>query len=87
MLTINSQIIENEIVYEVLADNTLIVVDYLGSATEVVVPEIVEGKTVTEIGESAFEDTISLEKIDLPDTILVIGKRAFKGCSNLSSMY
>ena len=41
--------------------------------------------TVTAIGDDAFAGK-SLSSIDLPDTIEVIGERAFKGCSNLSTM-
>ena len=63
------------------------VVSYAGNSASVVIPEVVDGKTVTQIGEGAFEENTALESIDLPDTITIIGKRAFKGCSNLSQMF
>ena len=81
------QIVADDVVYETLTNTTLTVADYLGSASSLVIPEIVQGMTVTEIGEGAFEGNQTLVEIDLPDTITVIGKRAFKNCSNLSSMY
>jgi hypothetical protein len=38
------------------------------------------------IGESAFEGDEKLKEINLPSTVTVIGKRAFKNCVNLSKM-
>ena len=60
-------------------------VRYRENEATVVVPETYHDKTVTVIGESAFEGK-DLTSIDLPDTITVIGKRAFAGCTNLSEM-
>ena len=50
------------------------------------VPETFEGYTVTVIGECAFENKTFIECIDLPDTITVIKRRAFAGCTNLREM-
>ena len=85
-LTVSSDLTVDEVVYAKLEDNTLSVKSYLGSASSVVIPETVEGMTVTAIGESAFEGNTSLASIDLPDTVTVIGKRAFAGCTSLSVM-
>ena len=60
---------------------------YNGSASSVVIPEQVMGLTVVRIGDSAFEGNTTLTSIDLPDTIQVIGQRAFAGCTNLSDMH
>jgi hypothetical protein len=64
----------------------VIVKKYSGTAASVVVPAVVEGLPVVEIGASAFEGNTELVAIDLPDTIEVIGARAFANCTNLSSM-
>ena len=48
-------------------------------ASVLVVPE-----GVTSIGESAFANRISLEKITLPETLVTIDSFAFYGCKNLS---
>ena len=79
-------IIINEITYEPIDSQNCRVVSYSGSATSLVIPQTVEGYTVTEIGEEAFMDKTFLASIDLPDTITVIRARAFKGCTNLSEM-
>jgi uncharacterized protein involved in tellurium resistance len=86
-LTIESHdFTENDITYTKLSDTTCAVVKYNGSASSVIVPETVNGLTVVEIGESAFEGNTSLQSIDLPDSITVIRKAAFKGCTNLGEM-
>jgi len=53
---------------------------------ELTVPDTVEGKPVVAIKEDAFNGDEYLETIHLPDTIEVIGARAFKGCTNLANM-
>ena len=85
-LTIDNMFIVNEITYMIQEDGTLLVKAYSGSSSSVVVPEKVEGMTVTKIGDSAFENNHVLVSIDLPDTITVIGKRAFANCTQLTTM-
>ena len=79
------EIVIEGVVYE-LIDDVMTVTGYRGTADDVVVQETVEGHTVTVIGEGAFENKTSISQIDLPDTIVLIRKRAFAGCSNLSNM-
>ncbi len=83
---VNSQVIMSEIVYQDIDSNTVRVAAYYGSKSELTIPETYYGKTVVEIGPSAFENHSELISIDLPDTITVIGARAFAGCSSLSTM-
>ena len=64
----------------------LTLVKYNGSDASVSVPDAVQGMTITIIGESAFMDNKTLVSIDLPDTVVVIEARAFKGCTSLSKM-
>lgn len=78
------EIVIEGVVYK-LIDGMMTVIDYRGSADEVVVEEFVEGHTVTVIGESAFEGS-SIKSIDLPNTIRQIQKRAFADCSNLTRL-
>jgi hypothetical protein len=70
----------------VIGDGTVEVKSYDGSAASVTIPQTVEGYTVTAIGEGAFEGNTALVSIDLPDTIEVIGARAFKNCTSLTTM-
>ncbi len=41
--------------YSVLADGTVEITGYTGSATEIEIPAAIDGKSVTSIGNSAFE--------------------------------
>ena len=81
-----NEIILDEVTYTINEDNTLTVKTYVGTASSVTIPQTVNGMTVTKIGEAAFEGNNNLHSIDLPDTIVVIGKAAFKNCSNLREM-
>ena len=59
---------------------------YKGSAKSVTIPSKILKVAVTEIGASAFEGNQHLEVINLPDSIKVIGAKAFKNCKNLKNM-
>ena len=48
--------------------------------------EVVIGKTVTEIGNNAFEDCTNLSNVTIPDSVSVIGEASFAGCSALDTV-
>ena len=73
--------------FELDQDGNLTVIGYTGNAATVTVPQSFEGHTVTAIGECAFENKAFIESIDLPDTITVIMRRAFAGCTSLRDMH
>ena len=55
---------------------------YFGEGeSTLVLPTEVEGLPVTRIGEKCFEDHDEIEAVVLPETLKVIGYRAFYGCS------
>ena len=88
-LTVNAavtEIVADEVTYTITGETTVEVKSYAGSEASVTVPETVEGYTVTAIGESAFEGNTALVSIDLPNTIEVIGQRAFANCTSLTTM-
>ena len=60
--------------------------DYIGSATEVVIPEKIEGYPVTSIGDGAFFNCFSLTNITIPDSVTSIGDDAFFQCYSLTSI-
>ena len=80
------EIIVDNITYEIITETTCRVTSCANNFASITIPETVEGMTVVEIGPSAFEGNSNLTSIDLPDTITIIGKRAFAGCTNLSRM-
>lgn len=50
------------------------------------IPEIIEGYTVTDIGDSAFKECVGLTGITIPDTVSKIGCHAFDGCTKLEKI-
>ncbi|QOR36866.1 Ig-like domain-containing protein [Clostridium sp. 'deep sea'] len=55
--------------------------------SEVEIPATLGSSTVTSIGELAFKNNTALTKVTLPKSIIHIGKDAFTGCTNLTSVY
>jgi hypothetical protein len=53
----------------------------------IIIPKEYEGKPVTGIGAWAFQDSISIEEVCLPDTIKNIGQNAFNSCNNLVTTF
>jgi len=51
---------------------------YTGTSIHVVIPETIEGESVTSIGARAFEDS-GIKDIWLPPTVVSIGESAFEG--------
>lgn len=75
-VTISLCIIRNDVEYMPITSTTCAVVSYSGAATNLVIPQTVEGMTVKEIGAEAFMNNTNLVSIDLPDTITAIRARA-----------
>ncbi len=60
--------------------------DYGKTLTEIEIPDKIDGKTVTTIGEDAFFDNQTVSKIVLPNTITDIGRGAFYKCTALKQI-
>ena len=65
---------------------SIVITGYTGGDSVVVIPETIEGKSVTHIAEGAFADKTFMEAISIPNTVGSIGNGAFKGCKGLKSM-
>ena len=65
---------------------TVTITGYTGGETVVVIPDTIEGAPVTAIGKDAFVDKTTIKGLSIPDTVTTIGKGAFKGCKNMTSM-
>ena len=65
-------------------------VRYIGSSTEVIIPEFIEHKgeniPVTTIGDYAFSGCNNLTSVAIPSSVTTIGYSAFSGCSSLTSV-
>lgn len=51
-----------------------------------IIPEKVNGYTVTEIGACAFEEIDFIESVEIPDSVTYIGSSAFSGCLKLKNI-
>lgn len=70
---------------ELVEENTVRIIGYLGEGPVVEVPETVLGLTVVSIGSEAFAQP-GIEEIILPDTVTALEAYAFKDCSDLRSI-
>ncbi|MCI8483451.1 MAG: leucine-rich repeat protein [Lachnospiraceae bacterium] len=59
---------------------------YVGTETEITIPERIDGKPVYEIGNFAFEYNSFISKVKIPDTMVCIGKGAFYSCKKLQEV-
>ncbi len=53
---------------------------------DVVIPSVINGITVTEIGDGVFKGLADLESVEIAETVKIIGKEAFANCKNLVSV-
>ena len=67
-------------IYEESADGTLRITGYEGSEGDVTVPAVIEGKTVSGIGDGALAGKQGLYTIQVPEGITSIGLGAFSNC-------
>ena len=74
---------ESDYEYDILPEDTVVITKYLGEQTLVFVPEMLDGKAVSIIGEGAFQGNGSVEQIVLPQGIKRIEAQAFACCANL----
>ena len=72
--------------YSVLDDGTVEITGYSGSAEKVDIPEMIDGRSVTSIGEDAFNYCISLTSVKIPNSVTSIGGGAFGQCVSLTNI-
>jgi len=72
--------------YTINADNaTITITGYTGPAGAVVIPPTIDGKTVTGIGDYAFDSSDSPTSVTIGNNITNIGNYAFNQCAILRS--
>lgn len=82
-------IADNGLLYAQLNDGTLSCIGLAPenrNPTSVTIPETVQDKPVTEIGESAFDDEDTIESLTVGENVAIIRKGAFVHCNNLRDL-
>ena len=59
---------------------------YTGNGSAVTIPSVIDGVTVTAIGNDAFSYNASLTSTNIPNTVTSIGAQAFMNCIRLTSV-
>ena len=78
--------------YEELNDGTVEITKFVSSSsTDIELPSVIDGKSVTSIGDSAFDafnidNCSNLTSIIIPDSVTRIGDYAFEDCTSLTSI-
>lgn len=72
--------------YRTLDNSSVKIIRYTGDQKIINIPETLEGKTVTEIGEETFLSRDSVTEITIPKSVIRIGSRAFLNCSALEKI-
>lgn len=75
-----------QFLYYTESNDEITITDCDTSATEIVIPEKINGKPVTSIGDEAFYGCTGLTSITIPDGVTSIGNYAFDGCTDLTSI-
>lgn len=72
--------------YVPLSDTSACIRKYYGSASGVVIPDTLDGYTVTAIGDYAFYFCSTMRSVMIPETVTAIGEEAFSYCDLLRSV-
>lgn len=64
-----------------------VITRYMGKGGKVIVPAMIGGKAVVEIGDSAFEKCTTLTSVKLPEGVTELARDAFYGCTALVSAH
>ncbi len=76
--------ISSEYEYIDLDDGTIEITKYNGTSAKAEIPAQIDGKTVTSIGEGAFNNCEQLVEVWLPESVTNIGDYAFAVCQDLA---
>ena len=69
--------------YVILDDGTVEIRSYTGHRRYITIPEMIEGRVVSSIGDFAFANQTRLREVTLPSGLTHIGLNAFQNCANL----
>jgi len=72
--------------YVILDDGTVEIRSYTGKRRFITIPDMIDGRIVSSIGDEAFYGESRLRRVTLPKNLKNIGRSAFEGCLNLADI-
>ena len=72
--------------YEINDDGTVTITLYTGREYEVVIPDSIDGKKVTALGNRAFYGCVRIMDLTIPDGVTSIGEMTFLDCTNIERL-
>ena len=66
-------------------EDHIVIRGFAGEPRELRIPDEIDGKPVTEIGQEAFSCCYTLKSVVIPETVVRLGDDAFSGCPKLES--
>ena len=73
--------------YDIISSyDTIIIKKYIGYDANVKIPEEIDGKKVTVIGDFAFDSYKNLKSISIPNSVVYIREYAFRECTGLTNI-
>jgi len=66
--------------------NTITIAGYTGTNSNITIPNIITGYSVTAIDDYAFEECFSLESVTIPASVTIIGFIPFYDCDDLTNI-
>ena len=83
----NRDINENEdFRYKIVDDKFAVILSYLGTNPDLVIPETIDGLKVIGIDEKAFENNEIIQSLKVEHTLYYVGGAILKNCPNLTSI-
>ena len=72
--------------YTIKDDYTVEITRYVGSDSDINIPDMIDGKKVTSIGDGAFENNKHIKNVKMTNNILSIGNGAYYNCQSLETI-
>lgn len=77
----------HEYLYYSEGENSVTITGFIYSGyVSLILPELINDKPVTSIGDMAFYNCTSLKYVDIPDSVTYIGNNAFSFCTRLETV-
>lgn len=72
--------------YQQNDDGSITITGYNGNDTDVIIPQEIEGKSVTAIGDYAFYFCKNIINVKIPDSVTSVGDAPFIGCEKIQKI-